>query len=218
VHLAWGAAAVAGVGTWLVTAPALGSAARRELAQGILTLVGSATLLLVARLTLEQWTTRKMRLSEGRIIWLLGAAAFLIAYREAVEIVLLFRARVLAGPGSELAIAAGLSTGIVLLVALVMVVQRWTTRLRTRLAVLGSSALLTLIALSLLGQGVRSLQEGGHLHLVPVAGGARLSFLGIHPTVEGLAAQGAALLLVVLLAWLDERRGRRAYRLATART
>ena len=214
VHLGWLAAVPAGAITWFLIGAALGGA-RRELTEGILTLVAAGMLLFVSHFVLgrvesRKWLKfleRKTKSAAGRpgVPWPLVAVAFVAAYREAIEIVLFFRALVLDAPGGGLAIAAGAATGIVLLVALVKGVQALGKRLNPRPVMLVSSILLTAIAISLVGQGVRALQEGGYLPVWPVSPRVRLPILGVFPTVQGLAAQLVVLLLVVIPAWVAKR-------------
>ncbi|HEX9104065.1 MAG TPA: hypothetical protein VF997_17760, partial [Polyangia bacterium] len=80
-------------------------------------------------------------------------------------------------------------------------------RLNPRPLMLISSVLLTAIAISLVGQGVRALQEGGYLPLTPI-GNAQggLPSLGVYPTVEGLGTQLVVLALVLVPIWLERRR------------
>jgi high-affinity iron transporter len=218
VHLGWLAAVPAGAITWFLIGAALGGA-RRELTEGILTLVAAGMLLFVSHFVLGRMESRKwLKFLErkttsaagrsGGVPWPLVAVAFVAAYREAIEIVLFFRALVLDAPGGGLAIAAGAATGIVLLVALVKGVQALGKRLNPRPVMLVSSILLTAIAISLVGQGVRALQEGGYLPVWPVSPHVRLPVLGVFPTVQGLAAQLVVLLLVVVPAWLQKRKAR----------
>ena len=72
-----------------------------------------------------------------------------------------------------------------------------------------SGLLLTALAISLVGQGVRALQEGGYLPLTPLgtaAGG--LPALGLYPTLEGLGTQLLVLLLVLVPLFIARRRAR----------
>jgi high-affinity iron transporter len=66
---------------------------------------------------------------------------------------------------------------------------------------------LTALAISLVGQGVRALQEGGYVALTPFApAGNGLPTLGLYPTIEGLATQLIVLILVLLPLWLERKR------------
>jgi high-affinity iron transporter len=52
------------------------------------------------------------------------------------------------------------------------------------------------------GAGIAELQEGGFVSMTPVSWAPRLPALGIHPTVETLAAQAVLIALaLVALVW-----------------
>ena len=66
------------------------------------------------------------------------------------------------------------------------------------------SALLALMAVVFAGQGVAALQEAGRLPATPVSG-PTVALLGIHPTLQGLGLQGALLLFIAVLFYLNTR-------------
>jgi high-affinity iron transporter len=135
--------------------------------------------------------------------------AFVAAYREAIEIVLFFRALSLDSPGRTSAIAAGAATGCAILAALVFGMQQLGRRLNPRPVMVASGLLLTALAIALVGQGVRALQEGGYVSLTPIGNAhGGVPSLGLYPTVEGLGIQLVVLALVLLPVWLQ--RGRAA--------
>lgn len=213
VHGGWLAAIPAGVATWFVVGAALGGA-RRELTEGVLTLVAAAMLLFVShfvlgRLESRKWLKfleRKTRSSSTKP-WPLLTVAFVAAYREAIEIVLFFRALALDSPGRAGAIVAGVAVGGVGLAAIVYVMQVLGRRLNPRPVMVASGLLLTALAISLVGQGVRALQEGGYVPLSPIARlGGGLPSLGLYPTVEGVGAQLVVLALVLLPLWIERKR------------
>jgi len=213
VHYGWLLALPAGAVTWFAIGAALGGA-RRELTEGILTLFAATMLLFVSNFVLGklesrkwlQFLERKTRASSTRP-WPLLLVAFVAAYREAIEIVLFFRALALDSPGRAGAIAAGVAVGGVLLAGLVFVMQQLGRRLNPRPVMLASGVLLTALAISLVGQGVRALQEGGYVPLSPIAGmGAGLPSVGLYPTVQGVATQLVTLFLVLLPAWVERKR------------
>ena len=76
-----------------------------------------------------------------------------------------------------------------------------------------SSALIAVLAVVLAGKGVAALQEAGLVGVTPVGWAPRIDMLGLHPTVQGVAAQ-AATLAILLAGFSRNRRG--ANRLATA--
>lgn len=213
VHLGWLLALPAGAVTWFAVGAAVGGA-RRELTEGLLTLVAAAMLLFVSHFVLgklesKKWLDflrRKTTASSTRP-WPLLTVAFVAAYREAIEIVLFFRALALDSPGRAAAIAAGVATGCAILAALVFGMQQLGRRLNPRPVMVASGLLLTALAISLVGQGVRALQEGGYLPLTPIGNASGgLPSLGVYPTVEGLGTQLVVLMLVLVPIWVEHRR------------
>ncbi len=213
VHYGWILALPAGAVTWFAVGAALGGA-RRELTEGVLTLVAASMLLFVSHFVLgklesRKWLKfleRKTRASSTRP-WPLMTVAFVAAYREAIEIVLFFRALALDSPGRAAAIAAGVATGCAILGALVFGMQQLGRRLNPRPVMVASGLLLTALAISLVGQGVRALQEGGYVPLTPLGNAhGGLPSLGLYPTAEGLGTQLVVLALVLLPLWRERRR------------
>jgi high-affinity iron transporter len=72
-----------------------------------------------------------------------------------------------------------------------------------------TSALLALLAVVFVGNGIAALQEAGVLAASPVGIGG-VPLLGIHPTVEGLGWQLAALVLVAAGLLVNRRAQSRA--------
>jgi len=213
VHCGWLLALPAGAATWFAVGAALGGA-RRELTEGVLTLVAASMLLFVSHFVLgklesKRWLDflRKKTTESSTRPWPLLLVAFVAAYREAIEIVLFFRALTLDSPGRAAAIAAGCATGCAILAALVFGMQQLGRRLNPRPVMVASGLLLTALAIALVGQGVRALQEGGYVPLTPIGNAAGgLPSLGLYPTLEGLGTQLVVLALVLLPVWLDRRR------------
>lgn len=213
VHAGWALAIPAGAVTWFAVGAALGGA-RRELTEGVLTLVAAAMLLFVSHFVLGrlesrrwlQFLERKTRASSTRP-WPLVLVAFVAVYREAIEIVLFFRALALDSPGRAGAIAAGVAVGAVVLAGLVFGMHQLGRRLNPRPVMAASGVLLTALALSLVGQGVRALQEGGYVPLTPIGSASGgVPTLGLYPTIEGLGTQLVVLALVLLPLWLERKR------------
>lgn len=223
VHVGWMAAIPAGVAAWFAVGAAL-AGARRELTEGVLTLVAAMMLLFVSHFVLGRLETRKwLKFLERKttaaaartVHWPLVGVAFVAAFREAIEIVLFFRALALDAGGARWAVAsiwAGAAVGVVLLVGVVRLMSSLGKRLNPRPVMVVSGVLLSAIAVSLVGQGVRALQEGGYAHLQPLPPSVNVPVLGIYPSVEGLLAQALVLLLVVVPALVERRRANQASR------
>jgi high-affinity iron transporter len=213
VHLGWAAAVPAGIVTWFLVGRAL-AGAERELTEGILTLVAASMLLFVSHFVLGRLESRRwLRFLERKTVgaaptpWPLAAVAFVAAYREAIEIVLFFRA--LYSPDRALAIVAGAATGVALLAVLVFGMAQLGRRLDPRPVMLASGLLLTALAVSLVGQGIRSLQTGGYLSLTPTRLPS-VPLVGLYTTAEGLGVQACVIALVVVPWWLERRRAQPA--------
>ncbi|HEY7956061.1 MAG TPA: FTR1 family protein, partial [Polyangia bacterium] len=215
IHLGWTASVPAGVATWFAVGVVL-AGAQRELTEGVLTLVAAGMLLFVShfvlgRLESRRWLqflerkTRKAAAGARGVPWPLVAVAFVAAYREAIEIVLFFRALVLDSPGAGSGILLGAASGAAILAGLVWAMSTLGKRLNPRPLMLASGVVLSAIAIMLVGEGVRALQEGGWLHITPLAPGLSVPLLGIFPSLEGIASQVIVTLLVVLPVWLERR-------------
>ncbi len=219
VHVGWLAAIPVGVVTWFVVGAAL-AGAQRELTEGILTLFAATMLLFVSHFVLgklesqhwlkflkERTVDAAGRPSEARVPWALVAVAFVAAYREAIEIVLFFRALAMGQAGRSMAVVAGAAVGTLVLVTLVTVMSRLGRRLNPRPVLVASGILLTALAVSLVGQGLHALQEGGYLRITPL-GGPRVPTLGWFATVEGLVAQLIVIALVIIPLWRERQKER----------
>jgi high-affinity iron transporter len=212
VHVGWLAAVPAGILSWFLVGAAL-QGARRELTEGVLTLVAAAMLLFVSHFVLGKLESRKwLKFLEARtraaasatVHWPLASMAFIAAYREALEIVLFFRALLLGAPGRASAVAAGAAVGVMALSALVLVMSQLGRRLNPRPVMLASGVLLTALAVSLVGQGIHALQEGGYLSLTPLALPS-LPSLGLYANLQSLFIQ-LGVLVLVFVPWYLERR------------
>ncbi len=134
----------------------------------------------------------------------LASAAFLAVYREGFETVLFYKALIISGgPAAGLTpIVGGMLVGALLLVGVYVAVNRFGIRLPLKPFFAVTSAFLYYMAFVFAGGGIAELQEGGFVPMTPVSWAPRVPALGIHPTVETLAAQGALIALALLaLVW-----------------
>lgn len=218
VHLGWGAAVLLGVATWAAASYLLDfSGATRELTEGITALVAAAMLLYVGywlhgKSHARAWAgyiREHVGAALGkRTLWAMAGISFLAVYRELFEIVLFYQTLWLqAGAAGRGAVLAGMGTAAVLLAILAWAILRYSVRLPIGPFFTATSALLVVMAVVFVGHGVAALQEAGTLALTP-ARFVSVPLLGIHPSVQGLAAQ-AAVIALVLAAWLAARRGPR---------
>ena len=221
VHYGWLAALAAGLATWWAASHLLTiSGASRELAEGFGALFAALVLVFVG-----VWMHGKAQAGDwqryiadklghalsARSAWVLFLLAFVAVYREVFESILFFVA--LSAQGNVGALAAGGAVALALLAAIAFAMFRFSARLPIGKFFAYSSALIAVLAVVLAGKGIAAVQEAGLLGVTPLGRAPRVEVLGIYPTLEGLAAQ-AAVLLVLLLGFAWNRRASR--RLAVA--
>jgi high-affinity iron transporter len=214
VHFGWIAALALGAVTWWATGALLVgiSGAKRELVEGIGQLVTAALLLYASHWLLAAASAKRLvsflsehavRAGSAAVVFGLAFAAI---YREMFEVVLFFRGLLLEAPGQGGAVALGALCGLVALVVLVALFQKVGKRLRPRPLLLTCGVLLCVLAVLMVGNGVRALQEVGALPLT-VWTGFQLRALGMYGTREGMIAQAVVLFLLIGSALWSALRG-----------
>jgi len=214
VHVGWVSALLAGAVTWWGSGVLIVrlSGANRELAEGVLQLVTAALLLYASHWLLASLSARRLvsflsakTMAAGSAAVILGLT-FVAVYREMFETVLFFRGLLLEAPGNAPAVAGGAAAGMCALVAVVVVFQRVGRKLKPRPLLVTCGVLLCVLAVLMVGQGVRSLQVLGALPLT-VWGAFEVPALGLYATREGLCAQAFVLLALIGSAvWTAMRR------------
>jgi high-affinity iron transporter len=145
-------------------------------------------------------------LSGGRL-FALGFAAFLAVYREGAETVLFYQALAVGAHGQMIALWSGLAAAVLVLAAVYIAMQVLSLRLPLGLFFAATAGLLYYLALAFAGKGVVELQNGKALSITPLDGWPSIDWLGLFPTVEGMAAQSLLVLPLLLgLGWWAFRR------------
>ncbi len=216
VHAGWISALAAGAVTWWLSGMLIVrlSGAHRELIEGVLQLVLAALILYASHWLFAAMSSRRMvsaffhRTMAGAGGVVVLGLTFIAVYREMFETVLFFRGLLLEEPGNGASIAAGALSGLCALIALVAVFQRVGRKLKPRPLLVTCGALLSALAILMVGNGVRSLQVLGVLPLT-VWGPFQLPALGVYATREGVLAQALVLAALALAAlWTTLRRDR----------
>ena len=214
VHLGWTLALGAGAVTWWLSGVLLlrVSGAHREMVEGALQLVTAALLLYASHWLLAAASAKKLvgflsarTLAAGSALVVLGLT-FAAVYREMFETVLFFRGLLLESPDAHGAVAAGALAGLGALALLVALFQKLGRKLKPRPLLVTCGVLLCGLAVLMVGNGIRSLQEVG---LVPLTvwGGFQLPALGVYGTREGILGQALVLSALVGSAlWSAARR------------
>jgi high-affinity iron transporter len=178
----------------------------QEILEGVTMLVAAAVLVfvghwLIARVEVNAWksflATQARHASSGGSALALGGAAFLAVYREGFETVLFYKALLITAEGTGLgAIVLGAAIAAACLVAIYVAISRFGVRIPLRPFFAITSAGLLYLAVSFGGRGVAELQESDLIRATVLDGWPRLPWLGLYPTAESLALQGAILLLI----------------------
>jgi high-affinity iron transporter len=216
VHLGWGLALLAGVGTWALAAYLIDvSGAQRELLEGITALFACVMVLWLGvwmhdRRHAAAWQDYiKSSLVGGGGRFGFAVLAFFSVYRELFEVILFYETLWLqAGPHGHGMVLAGAAAALGLLLGLAWVILRGSRKLPLATFFAANAVLLCGLSVVFAGHGIAALQEAGVLatHPVPFF---EFSWLGIHADAYGLAAQAAALVAIVLLfsrSWLSTQR------------
>src|SRR5262245_5006153 len=132
--------------------------------------------------------------------------AFLAVFREGAETVLFVQALAKTSGGWSAALFAGLIAAAVLLAVLFVFINFLAQRLPLRPLFIVTSAFLFVMAIKFIGQAIQEFQEQQIVPYDPVPGGDWLATIGLNPTWEALAAQGAVIVLAVVTFLIWQRR------------
>ncbi len=216
LHAGWISALLMGGATWALASFVIGiSGAGRELTEGITALLASAVLLYVGfwlhgKTQGQRWQQfvkeRIHNALQGGALWMLALASFLAVYREVFETVLFYQALWLQSTAeASTALLGGIATAAGTLVLLAWIILRSSLRLPLRLVFNVNATIMLVLAVAFAGHGINNLQEAGHLPVDSVAF-PHIGLLGIYPNLEALLTQGALLLLIGGILWIERRR------------
>lgn len=191
---------------WAVRASVLGLSGREmEAVEGVTMLIAAGVLLYVgnwlfSKRDAERWqayikTHVDKAVASGSGL-AMGAAAFLAVYREGAETVLFYQALLAEQPNAGSGVVAGFGAAALALVALFYGMRVLGLRLPLKLFFTATAGLLMALAFIFVGKGIVELQVIRWVSATPVDGMGPLSWLGVFPTVESLAAQAVFLALV----------------------
>ena len=215
IHAGWIGALVLGALTWIVARYLLTiSGANRELTEGATALVAAAMLLYVgywlhSKSNARAWQSfirHQVTAALGkRTLWAMAGISFLAVYRELFEIILFYETLwQQVGPAGHNAVLGGIAVAAALLAVLGGAILKFSVRLPIGPFFSAASALLAIMAVVFVGNGVAALQEAGVIDATAVRF-ASLPLIGVHPTLQGLLMQGSALALVLAGAMAGRR-------------
>ena len=217
VHAGWIGALAAGGLTWAAATYLVSfSGANREVTEGVSS-VFAAVVLLGVGLWMHQksaagrwqaYLRDKMSNAMSRSsAYAMAGLAFVAVYREVFETVLFFSALWTEGNGA--ALLAGLGAGAAILGVVAWILLRTSAKMPIGKFFSASSILVAVLAVVLIGKGVKALQEAGIISAHPI-GFVRLEFLGVYPTDETLFAQVIVAAVALLGFWVSSRLTARA--------
>ena len=221
IHLGWILALIAGALTWLATETVLTLSGRhRESMEGFISVFAAIALFYVGywlhtRSEVRKWRDfieQKVRsnISTRRILGLTGISFFAV-YREAFEVVLFYQALWLQNENNHGPILWGLAGGFAALILAAFAILKLGLRMPLKYFFGATGTLLYIMAFIFAGNGVKELQAALWVPTTPLRFPSQLPILGIFPTVETLAAQGAMVLAFVITSfWLAKERQRTA--------
>jgi high-affinity iron transporter len=184
-----------------------GAAENRELVEGITVLFAVAVLFYVSN-----WMVGKAEAAawtgyiEGKVqssvakgsLFSLAFAAFLAVFREGAELILFYWAMLVDTQTYVSMVWAGLGAGCVVLVVIYILIRFMSVRIPLKPFFMGTSVVLSLMAVFLIGTGVKNLQTANVIGVTPVSGIVSFDLFGVYPTVETLIPQGVLLAALVV--------------------
>lgn len=217
VHAGWIVAMGGGAIAWWGSGAVLThlSGTHRELAEGVLQLVTAALLLYASHWLLASLSAKRLvsflsarTLAAGSALAIFGLTFFAV-FREMLEIVVFYRGLLLEPAGMGTAVALGALAGVCALAVLVALFQRLGRKLKPRPLLVTCGVLLCVLAVLMVGNGIRSLQVLGSLPMT-VWGSFQLPSLGVYATREGLLSQALVVIGLVASALWTAGRAERA--------
>jgi len=211
IHLGWVAALLAGGLTWYAANSLITfSGASREMTEGVAGVVAALILFYVGFWMHSNSHSQKWlgyirnkvddALGSGTI-WVLAFVSFISVYREIFETILFYQALwSQVTTATQAFVFYGIGAAVTALAVVCFLFFRIGMRLPLGLFFRVTSLVLLVLSVVLLGRGIAALQEAGVLDAYYL-GVPTIEWLGFFPTVQGVTAQGMAVLLAVLL-WL----------------
>nr|WP_269453843.1 FTR1 family protein [Pseudoclavibacter sp. 13-3] len=219
-YVYWGV--LAGIGVSILLAVLLGAVlqnagAGQEMLEG-----GTMFLAVLVLFYISNWMLSKSdeqaweRYVRGKVdqsittgsMWLLSFAAFLAVSREGAELVLFYAAAFQGGMADSFWVGIGIAAAAALLLGVFVVFRYFAVKLPIGIVFKATSALLFLLAIVFVGNGVVELGEAGFVlgqTSIPSLSWLTIPVLGLYPRAETLLPQ---LILVVAAIWLTVAQNR----------
>lgn len=217
VHSGWLLAIVIGVVSWFSVDTLINlSGASRELMEGVGAIFAVLVLLfagvwLHSHSEISKWTyfvKNKINTISETGNWIgLFIFSFIVAFREAFEVVLFLSSLKLNSPEvADSAINWALLTSIVAVAILTFIILRYTKKLPfSKIFKLAAYAVVVL-AVILAGKGVMAFQEAGYIPITPINFIPQIDLLGLYPNLQAIGSQILTLVIVLFFNWKNSKK------------
>ncbi len=226
VHGGWIAAIFAGIGGWFLLQSLIDfSSLQRELMEAIGAGIAVVLLLYIgfwlhSKSHVQQWkrfiSERVNNLLSSRNLWGLAFLSFVVVFREAFESILFLSSIQLESPGGGAGIFAALVTVTLIIAGIGFVFTKVSRNIPIRQVFRYSSLMLAVLAVILVGKGIRSLQEAGYMNIESLAANWSIPTLGIYATWPTLLAQISVLAIIFGLWHYSNRLAKQQYKKAVS--
>lgn len=216
VHAGWIGAIGVGIIAWFASGVLLSmSGLSRELLEGLISILAVVVLVYVGfwlhRYTeMKKWRAfleEKLRhgLTKGSFLGL-AVVAFLAVFREAFEVVLFLRAIWIdLEPSGQTVAGTGVLTSFALLLGLSYFAVKESKKLPLQKLFQICSWTMMVLAVTLAGKGLHSLQEAGVVPVATMPLPIRVDLLGIYPSYQTFVLQVAVIVLFAFLLFNDRK-------------
>lgn len=210
VHGGWIVALLAGIVGWFITQTLIGfSSLQRELLEAIG--AGTAVVLLIyigfwmhSKTHVKQWTRfineQVHSLLNKESMWGLALLSFIVVFREAFESIIFLSSISLKSEASNAGIYSALIVVALIIAVFGYVFGRASRNIPIRQLFRYSSLVLGVLAVILIGKGVRSLQEAGYIDIASLPFNWSIPSLGVYATWPTILAQ-VGVLSIILGLW-----------------
>ncbi len=206
---------------WLLNQLKLANTASQEVIEGVTALTAVCVLFYVSNWMLSKsesdaWVsyiqTKTQKSTEGGSVFALVVTAFLAVFREGAEVVLFYQPML--ANGNTGSVWAGFIIGSICLVFVYLAIHFLSIRIPIKPFFTATGVLMSLMAISFLGAGIKELIEGDVITMVSpewlawIPTNDLLDVLGIYPTLQTLVPQLILLVIAVVLFVVQTKKNR----------
>jgi len=141
-----------------------------------------------------------LKLVSGKNMIGLAIVSFIVVFREAFESVIFLSAVNLEiNQSSQNGIYLGAISSLILVLALAWIAFKFAAKLPVMKLFKYSAIIIAILSVIIAGKGIRAFQESGYSSITSIPIPFNISYLGIYPTLETIAAQIIVLLIIIAL-------------------